>query len=127
VCEADLHLDAIAAATTCDAALESAKLVYGDDHPQIVWQLMLVGEQRLDIGHATDALVPLERALALSEHSAVGPSDRPLAEGYVALALHDLHRDPQRASALARDAVAAMRAMPDKRDVVAKLDAAFPR
>jgi hypothetical protein len=125
ICEADLHLDAVAAAASCDAALASAQLVYGDAHPQIIWQLMLVGQQRLATGHATDALAPLERALALTEHAAIGPSDRPLAEGYVALALHDLHRDPQRAGVLARDALATLRAMPDKRELVGQLDTAF--
>jgi hypothetical protein len=126
VCEADIDLGSRDAEQTCDAALAAATRAFGESHPQIAWQLGLVGQQRLVTGRFADAIPFLERSLAISEHAALGPSERPVAQAYLALALHGLGREPARAKVLARDALSVMRPMPDKLELVGKLDKAFP-
>ena len=124
VCEADLERsELVAAKASCDAALAETEKVYGPQHPQLAWPLTLLGQQRVEAGAAAEAIAPLERALVVTARDAISPTDRGAARAWLALALHALHRDPARASQLARGARADLDAVPSAAGVVAKLRA----
>ena len=124
VCEADLERsELVAAKASCEAALAETEKVYGPQHPQLAWPLTLLGQQRVEAGAAAEAIAPLERALVVTARDAISPTDRGAARAWLALALHALHRDPARASQLARGARADLDAVPSAAGVVAKLRA----
>lgn len=123
LCACDLQAN-VAAATSCDTALATAEHVFGSDNPQLVWFLVMVGQARTAAG--ADAITPLERALAISEHGSVMPNDRALATGFLALALHGAHREPARAARLATEAKLALAAFPDQPKLQQELATAFP-
>lgn len=130
ICEAELALprDVADGRAACGAALAVGEAVFGPDHPQLVWLLDLVGQERLRAAAPAEAIAPLERALAIvSTTGAVGGDrERAVTEADLALALHGAHRDAARADRLARSAIAVLRGMPTVDEILGELTAAFP-
>jgi tetratricopeptide (TPR) repeat protein len=122
VCESDLQrTDYAASKASCDAALAAAEKSFGPKHPQIAWPLTLLGQQRIEAGAPAEAVAPLERALVLTAHDAVSPTDHAVAQAWLALAVKT--SQPARAKQLARDARAGLSGTPSAAELVAKLAA----
>jgi tetratricopeptide (TPR) repeat protein len=102
-CEAAIDAAAADAMARCQTALAIAEAVYGPADPQLAWPLRLVGQLQVEAGERGPARATLERALALAGAS-LDPRDPAVIRAYLALALQ--HRDPRRAHALARTALA---------------------
>ncbi len=122
LCECDLA-DTAAPTASCEVALATAEHVFGANHPQISWQLVLAGRARLRAGKPADALPLLARAVAISAKAQIAPGDLPIAQAYLAIAQH---RTGQEGRALARQAASALRALPEQHETLAALAAEFP-
>jgi tetratricopeptide (TPR) repeat protein len=127
VCEADLELHDLAhARMSCDDALATAEHAFPNSPEQLSWLLVLEGRQRLDSHDPKAAIALFERALAATTNAAIAPMDRPLAQAYLAIALHETARDRARAISLADQARPVLARDPSSADVVARLARAFP-
>ena len=122
LCECDLA-GAEDATASCERARALAEHLFGPDHPQISWQLVLVGRARLRAGKPAAALPVLERAVAISEKAQIAPGDLPGAQAYLAIAQHRTGRDGR---ALAMRAASALRALPGQQETLAAVAAEFP-
>jgi tetratricopeptide (TPR) repeat protein len=112
--ETELALDrADAARARFEQALQILARGLGPDHADLALPLKGLGLAHLRRGGPRDALLPLERALALRTASAAASDPQELAEIRWALArtLRALGRDPARAKELAEAAAAGYRGL----------------
>jgi tetratricopeptide (TPR) repeat protein len=87
-------------------ALRIQEKLLGPEHRDLVASLVQIGQFALDAHHPTEALAPLNRALAVAEKGHALPVDIALAQSLVAMALADSGGDLRRARrlmTLARD------------------------
>ncbi|MGN6110004.1 MAG: tetratricopeptide repeat protein, partial [Kofleriaceae bacterium] len=115
LCELALEQRDPQAAEICDAALRSFEQVFGADSPQLAWPLTLAGRQRLAAERPGEAIALFERAVATTERGAIGPTERPTAQAYLALALRRARQQPERARELAAEALPQLRDEPSLR------------
>lgn len=88
-----------------DAAIEVRRKVHGDQHAYVANSLTGKGRALLAQGRAHDALPLLEEAHAIRNETEAPPRKRAQTEFALARALVSTEGDPERARALARDAL----------------------
>jgi tetratricopeptide (TPR) repeat protein/tRNA A-37 threonylcarbamoyl transferase component Bud32 len=89
-------------------ALELWERTLGREHPQLGYPLTGLGEIANQERRFEDAVTLLERALAIREAAKVAGHERAATEFALAVALHELRRDPQRVRTLAESAAASV-------------------
>ena len=94
ICECDLA--AKVETSSCDAALAVAVQAFGDHDARLIRSLDLVAQQALMVHRDEVAATACERALKLDT-----PTDHPVTQAHLAIALHRLHRTPARVKQLA--------------------------
>ncbi|MCE9579751.1 MAG: hypothetical protein K8W52_41920, partial [Deltaproteobacteria bacterium] len=126
LCELALERrDPARALAACRDALASGEAAFGADSPQLGWPLTLQAQAQLASGAPADAVRSAERALAGYAHGTLAPTDIPLAQAYLAIAL-DRTGARDRARALAGSVARTLASMPDLAATLAELRAQFP-
>ncbi len=118
--------DHLAAEREFAAAIAVEETALGPTHPNLVRALLGLGRAHAALGRHADAIVPLERALAIATASEVSAELRAEARFALAKALHDGKGDRKRARELATEARASHGAGPDAK-AVAEIDAWLDR